>query len=117
MNVVRIFADASGDSHFEDVEIPLRDAGAIGRLSECLPAAGIIFRENDPDYDYDWHNAPTRQYIILLDGEIEIQVSDGEKRTFCGGDVLLVEDTHGRGHKTRVTNGQPRRSIFVTLER
>lgn len=116
MQITRIYADAEGESHFEDVEISLSDAGEIGRLSQRFPATGIIFRENDPDYDYDWHTAPRRQYIILLDGEIEIQVSDGETRRFRGGDVLLVEDTTGRGHRTRITNGQPRRSIFVTLD-
>ncbi|MEZ4547496.1 MAG: hypothetical protein R3B51_07185 [Thermodesulfobacteriota bacterium] len=32
-----------------------------------------------------WHHAPDRQYIILLEGHIEIEVSDGEKRAFSGG--------------------------------
>ncbi|MFQ5708129.1 MAG: hypothetical protein ACE5HO_11800, partial [bacterium] len=102
--------------HFGEIEIPLEEAGEIGRLSRKLPATGIIFRENDADYDYDWHGAPQRQYIILLDGEIEIEVSDGEKRRFCGGEILLLEDTTGKGHRTRVANKQPRRSIFVTIE-
>lgn len=116
MRITRVYSDSNGESHFEDVEILLKDAGEIGRLSERFPASGIIFRENDADYDYDWHTAPARQYIIMLDGEIEIEVSSGEKRHFRGGDILLVEDVSGRGHKTRVTNNQPRRSIFVTLE-
>jgi len=115
MRITRIYSDANGESHFENVEISLKDAGEIGRLSERFPASGIIFRENDADYDYDWHTAPARQYIIMLDGEIEIEVGSGEKRRFRGGDILLVEDVSGRGHKTRVTNHQPRRSIFVTL--
>ncbi len=116
MRITRIYTDAGGDSHFQNVDIALKDAGEIGRLSAKLPAKSIIFRENDADYDYDWHTAPEKQYIILLDGEIEIEVSDGEKRRFRGGDVLLLEDTTGRGHKTRVANNQPRRSVFVTLE-
>lgn len=116
MNLTRIYADEQGASHFENREIQFKDAGEIGRLSIRHPASGIIFRENDADYDFDWHTAPQRQYIILLDGEIEIEVSDGEKRRFRGGDVLLVEDVTGKGHRTRVTNNQPRRSIFVTLE-
>lgn len=115
MQITRIYSDTEGESHFEDVAIPLHDAGEIGRLSQKHPAAGIIFRENDADYDYDWHTAPQKQYIIMLDGEIEIEVSDGEKRRFRAGDILLVEDTSGRGHKTRVTNNEPRRSIFVTV--
>ncbi len=115
MKITRIYADAQGISHFEDVEIPLRAAGEIGRLSTRVPVTGLIFRENDADYDYDWHTAPEPQYVVLLDGEIEIEVSDGERRRFRGGDVLLLEDTTGGGHRTRVTNNQGRRSLFVTL--
>jgi hypothetical protein len=115
MRLTRVYATPDGVSHFEDVEVPLRDAGAIGRLSEPEAARSVIFRETAPDYDYDWHPAPRRQYIVLLDGEIEIEVGDGEKRRFRGGDVLLVEDTEGRGHYTRTTDGKRRRSIFITL--
>lgn len=116
MKVTRVYATPDGESHFEEVEIPLRDAGEIGMLSEGVPARQIIFRENAPSYNYDWHRAPQRQYIALLDGRIEIETSDGEKRRFRGGDILLMEDTTGRGHRTRTIDNKPRRSIFVTLE-
>lgn len=116
MKVTRVYATPDGESHFDEMEIPLRDAGEIGMLSESIPARQIIFRENAPSYDYDWHHAPQRQYIALLDGEIEIEVSDGEKRRFRGGDILLMEDTSGRGHRTRTVDARPRRSIFVTLK-
>lgn len=113
--VTRVYADGDGESHFDELEIPLRDAGEIGRLSDERPARSVIFRENDADYDYDWHNAPQKQYIVLLDGEIEIEVSDGERRKFAGGDILLVEDISGKGHRTRTVDNRPRRSIFVTI--
>lgn len=115
MKITRLYATPDGESHFEEVEISLRDAGEIGRLSEAVPVNTVLFRENSPDYDYDWHHAPQRQYIVLLDGHIEIEVSGGEKRRFRGGDVLLVEDTSGKGHRTRTVDGRPRRSIFITL--
>ena len=116
MKITRIYSDDKGESHFADLDITLVDSGPIGRLSERFPAGSIIFRENDLDYYYDWHPAPERQYILMLDGEIEIEVSDGEKRIFRGGDVLFVEDTEGRGHRTRATNRNPRRSVFVTID-
>jgi hypothetical protein len=115
MRVNRVYADAAGESHFDEIDIPLQDRGAIGRLSEPYPANGVIFRENDADYDFDWHCAPQRQYIVLLDGAIELETSDGEKRRFGGGDILLVEDVTGRGHRTRTVDNRPRRSLFVTL--
>lgn len=116
MAVTRIYADTDGESHFADMAIPLADRGALGYMSERLSAGGVIFRENAPDYELDWHTAPRRQYIVLLDGEIEITVSDGETRRFAGGDVLRVEDTFGRGHQTRHTRAQSRRSLFIPLD-
>ena len=116
MKVTRVFADAAGESHFDTLDIELEDHGTIGRLSERQPVGSVIFRENDADYDFDWHNAPQRQYIVLLDGEIEIETSDGEKRRFRGGDILRVEDVDGRGHRTRTVNDQPRRSLFLPLD-
>ena len=114
--ITRVYSDKDGESHFENVEIDLRSAGEIGRLSDNYSAENIVFRENDSDYYYDWHTAPQRQYIILLDGEIELEVSDGEKRFFKGGDVILVEDIIGKGHRTKSISNNPRRSIFVTID-
>lgn len=115
MKITRIYSDPNGNSHFQDLDIPLEDGGPIGRLSREVPARSVIFRENGPDYEYDWHRAPRRQLIVLLDGHIEIEVSTGERRQFRGGDILLVEDTFGEGHRTHTVDGQPRRSLFITL--
>lgn len=114
-NITRVYNDTDGESHFEDMKIPLSEAGEIGLLSEKIPSREVIFRKVKPSYDYDFHNAPQRQFIILLDGEIEIETSLGEKRTFKGGDILLMEDIQGKGHKTRNLQNTERKSIFITL--
>lgn len=116
MKVTRVYTGDDGESHFADLELPLADAGEIGRLSEPWQATGIIFRETDEDYNFHWHNAPRRQFVIMLDGAVEIEVGDGEMRRLGPGDILLLEDTIGRGHISRAVEAQPRRSIFVTLE-
>jgi hypothetical protein len=113
--VTRVYADANGDSHFEDITIPLNDGGEIGFLSEAQKADTVIFRKVISQYDYDFHNAPARQYIILMDGIIEIETSLGEKRRFTAGEILLMEDTTGKGHKTKNITTQMRSSIFITL--
>lgn len=113
MTVTRIYETPDGESHFGTIEVELEEGGEIGRLSALYPAAGLIFRETPPGYDYDWHRAPARQYIVLLDGEIE--VGSGERRRFSGGDILLVEDTNGRGHRTRTIGDRARRSLFIPI--
>lgn len=116
MKITRLYTGEDGQSHFEEVDIPLEDAGEIGRLSEAEPATGIIFRETGPEYNYDWHNAPRPQYIIMLEGEVDVEIGDGTVRRFGPGDVLLAEDTTGRGHISRAVDNRPRKSIFVILD-
>ena len=113
--IIRVYSDANGDSRFEDIQLPLNDAGEIGNLSDEIPVRTVIFREVIADYDYDFHNAPQKQYLILLDGEIEIETSLGEKRRFTTGNVLLLEDTGGKGHRTRNVSKAKRKSVFITL--
>lgn len=68
MKFTRIHADEAGESHFDEMEVELNGAGAIGRLSEPIAASSVVFRPNDPGYDYDWHVASQRRFIVLLDG-------------------------------------------------
>jgi hypothetical protein len=116
MKIHRLYADEHGETHFQDVEIQFTESTHAGRMSARLPATGIIFRQVPPDYDLDWHPAPRRQYIINLDAGVQITASDGESRRIGAGEVLLVEDTTGKGHLSKAIEGKVRNCIFVTLE-
>ena len=116
MKIYRLYADASGESHFQDVAVEFTESTRSGRLSKRLPATGIIFREVPPDYDLDWHPAPRRQYIINLDAGVELTASDGETRRIAAGEVILVEDTWGKGHRSKAVDSKPRHCIFITLD-
>lgn len=115
MKITKIFSDENGDSNFEDMEIPLINQGEIGFLSEDINVKKLQFRKVSADYDYDFHHAPQRQYIVLLDGGVEIETSLGETRQFQTGEVLLAEDISGKGHKTRNLEKKERTSIFIHL--
>lgn len=115
MHIVRIYTGGDGESHFEDVDIALGDAGRGGRMSEMVNAHGVIFRETGPDYDLDFHPAPRRQYVVNLSGCVEITVGNGESRVIGSGEILLAEDTTGRGHKSRAVGAEVRRCLFIPL--
>jgi hypothetical protein len=115
--VTRIYTGDDGESHFEDVALDLADLGGIGAMSKPRAVKSISFRETGADYDLDFHNAPRRQFVTMLSGgRVEIETGLGEKRVLGPGDVLLAEDTTGRGHISRALDREPRRSIFVALE-
>ena len=116
MKITRVYTGTDNHSHFEDVEIPLEEQGAAGSLSQLVKATGVIFRETSGDYNFTWHTAPRRQYVVMLDGEVEIEIGDGTKRILRTGEILLAEDTTGQGHISRAVNGKPRKSLFITLD-
>lgn len=115
MKITKIFSDENGESHFEDLEIPLINQGEIGFLSEDIQVKRLQFRTVSADYDYNFHCAPQKQYIVLLDGGVEIETSSGEIRKFRTGEILLVEDTSGKGHKTKNLERKGRTSLFIHI--
>lgn len=114
MKIVRLYTGADNESHFEDIELELNSNGRL-EASVLQPAHGIVFRFAPTTYLSDYHPVPKRQYVITLSGEVEIETGDGTVRCFGPGDVMLAEDTTGRGHITRVVGDQPRRYAFIPL--
>ena len=116
MKFVHLYAGPDGLSHFKDVEVEMKPAGSRGQRSELMKATGIFFSMTSPEYDLDYHNPAHRQFVITLEGQVEITASDGTTRLFGPGDIMLADDTTGRGHISRAVNKKPRRAIFVTLD-
>jgi hypothetical protein len=116
VKIHNLYVDDKGETHFRDIEIEYVETTPAGRMSKRMAASGIIFREVQPTYDLDWHPAPRRQYIINLDAGVQITASDGESRKIGAGEVLLVEDTKGKGHLSKALDGKLRHCIFVTLD-
>lgn len=118
MGYVRIYADEHGESHFEDVAPDMsleRYAAAEWLISDPLPVDGVRFRRVVTEFPDEPHVAPRRQLIVGLVGETEVEVSDGETRRFGPGSVILVEDTTGKGHRTRRLGDTVRETLFIPL--
>ena len=116
MRIHNLYVDDKGETHFRDIQVEWKNEGPGGKTSATFKATGIIFRETPGSYDYSWHPAPRRQYIINLVGAVEITARDGEKRVIGPGEVFLVEDIHGKGHISKAVGGKMRHSIFVPIE-
>lgn len=115
MKITRIYSDPEGESVFDEIDVPLLDKGDIGQLSELFGVKALQFRKVPADYDYDFHCAPQKQYVVLLDGGIQIESSRGEVRNFETGQVLLLEDVSGKGHRTRNLEPRERGSLFIHI--
>ena len=116
MKIHNLYTDPNGESHFRDIEIDWVEERRGSKMSKKLPATGVILRETQAEHNVDWHPAPRRQYVINLDSAVHITAGDGETRYIGPGEVVLVEDTTGKGHISKFVGGAMRRSIFVALD-
>ena len=117
---IRLFADDLGESHFEEIALELTlteyapPAAPLG-LSPFMQSSEVGFMNAPSGWSSDWHPSSGRNLFFVLSGEWEVTASDGESRRFATGSVLLVEDTHGKGHRSRVTSGTASLAAMVSL--
>ncbi|HSQ24324.1 MAG TPA: hypothetical protein VLN44_07940 [Pyrinomonadaceae bacterium] len=120
MRIVRLYSDSEGESHFEDVEIELDltdyapPAPAL-YLSATTPANAFTFMNAPAGWSSDWHPSSARNMFFVLSGEWEVTASDRESRRFAVGSTLLVEDTAGKGHSSRVISESDSLAAMVQL--
>ena len=102
----RIYADVQGESHLDTVTVEQQLMTAAPPappfcVSAANPASKYLFYSFEPGWFGDLHPAPTRQFLALLSGAVEVETTDGTVRRFGPGDLVLLEDSSGRGHRTR----------------
>jgi hypothetical protein len=118
MKVTRFITTADGGSRFVQMDVPVSapftdEFGNVYTLSEAIHCTGVI-AELPAGLDQDWHVAPSRQFVIVMTGAIEVQTTDGQIRRFSKGDLFMADDRQGRGHQTRVLDG-PALLMFLKL--
>jgi len=107
---IRLYADEEGESHFEDQAIDLvpvdfgPPAEPINHL-QFLPVQQSFWLGAEMGWGGETpHPSPRRQILCTVLGEYAVTASDGSRRSFPAGTVLLSEDTWGKGHSTQVTS-------------
>jgi hypothetical protein len=122
MRFPKVTGDGGGGSRFEELDVPQAKTPYTENVppmlvSEALAATAAVFvtlpaevRQIEP------HPAPRRQLVVVLDGQFEIETTDGDKRNLTPGMIALVEDVEGRGHTTTVRSAGPATFLAIPLE-
>jgi len=86
-----------------------------GTLKENLltQVVSLKVQESAPGSSLDWHNAPTTQFVINLEGTLEFTNWSGESFILKPGEILIAMDTKGTGHKWRIIDDAPWRRAYV----
>jgi hypothetical protein len=120
MTYTRLYASDDGESHFEQIDVKLSLAEYAPpapplELSEMSTASQFGFMNAPAGWSSDWHPSSARNLFFVLSGEWEVTASDGESRRFVVGSVLLVDDTTGKGHSSRVISETDSLAAMVEL--
>lgn len=102
MKITTIAVDAQGHSFFTETELaqtgnPLRRAQAKNQDVSSWQMALA-----QPGHVQDFTRAPEPQMVGIMSGSMMLTVSNGESRAFARGDMVLLKDTTGQGHRMRV---------------
>lgn len=107
MKCLRIYATPDGESHFDEIELPTTkiavhaDATPFD-VTASYPASRVRFTHIPAGMrEVSWHTVPEPVLTVRLDGAVDYETSDGERRHVAAGSFVLVEDTHGKGHLSR----------------
>jgi hypothetical protein len=117
-----ITIDEEGCSIFTQIQHPLTDHGGMF-ISERQQALNFRHRTSQIGYKSDWHTAGDPTLIIVLQGQITLELRSGESKTFTAGqqfiaaDYLLqsVEDTSITGHRAFVNGTAPLQAVHIKL--
>jgi len=112
MKFIKLYTGDDNKSHFTEIDAGVETAQPLGNYSKKYAATGLMFRDFEKGAIFDWHTAPQPQYIIYLEGLVEVEASNGEKRIFQAGDILFAANLTGQGHITRTLSKG--KSIIVT---
>lgn len=96
-----------GHSHFQN-----------GYLTEGIFTDGVTirFQETPPHAIYDWHTAPTTQYVLCLGGTLLFTTHHGKQFTLQPGEVLIAMDTTGSGHTWEMIGDAPWKRAYVLFD-
>jgi hypothetical protein len=119
--ITRIITIAGGGTAFAEDDVPLEATDFAPPsppmlVSAPVAARAVRFLGAGAGWDSPPHPAPARQYIVVLRGSVRGTVTSGEARTFGPGEVVLLEDTTGEGHRTFIPEGEDWLALVVVLD-
>ena len=109
MTCFHLHGDAAGETQLEVLALPRKEtsAGTVNGIND-VPTTTMGFAEfvgRKPDVGM--HNAPRRQFLVVLQGALEIRTSRDQVEILQPGDVLLADDVGTRGHISRDVGDAP----------
>lgn len=97
---VAIMPTADGGSHLIDLPLALCRKTEAGLWEGIAGATGWGITQGTGEGYGEWHNSAMAGLSIVLRGSWVIEAGNGARRVLRPGDMLVMLDTVGRGHRS-----------------
>jgi hypothetical protein len=111
-----------GRARFREAPLALAEGKPAARLSVLAASGGYQWRESPVGFRSEFHCTETPQWLVVLQGAMEIGLQDGTRRVFGPGEAFYSNDTLPagatfdaklHGHWSRQVGDEPLRTLFV----
>jgi cupin domain len=99
----------------QQIEVTFARDRAGNDVFKMIGDAGAEMHRFAPHGMGAWHTAPQRQYLITLRGHGEMELADGTRVQYGPGTILLIEDTTGKGHRTRISGTEDLVTLTIPI--
>ena len=122
LTLPELHTDVDGVARFRDRPVALTEGTPMTRLSALSPSGGWQMRRSPPGFASDFHCTTTPQWLLVLQGRMEIGLRDGSVRVFGPGEGFYSNDTlpagatfdaTRHGHRSRLLGDEPLVTLFV----
>lgn len=122
LTLATLYTDVQGFARFRDDPVPLAEGTPAARLSALMASGGCQFRQSPVGFASGFHCTTTPQWLVVLQGRMEIGLRDGSARVFGPGQCFYSNDTLPpgqafdpalHGHRSRQLGDAPLVTLFV----
>ena len=122
LTLPELFTDIDGRARFRDAAVALDEGTPLTRLSALQASGGCQFRRSPAGFASDFHCTTTPQWLVVLQGRMEIGLQDGSTRVFGPGECFYSNDTLPpdatfdaklHGHRSRLLGDDVLVTLFV----
>ncbi|MEJ8846044.1 hypothetical protein [Variovorax rhizosphaerae] len=119
---VILFTDTDGKARFREEPIELGEGTPASQLSQLFPSQGYQLRHSPVGFRSQFHCTVTPQWVLILQGQMEIGLQGGESRVFKAGEHFYSDDklpegatfdASVHGHWSRQVGDEPLVTMFV----
>lgn len=114
MKIATIAVDPQGHSYFTETELVQTGPGRrLQAKNQDVNSWQMALAQ--PSHVQDFARAAEPHVVAVMSGSMALSVSNGESRFFSRGDMVLLKDTTGQGHRMRVVSHEPCGFLMINL--